>query len=116
MASWPCRRISRVREYVRRTERPGVRKMTITNVERKAYTRVRPCLLNGMLERRSVEVKHVSPLLFVGTSALRVATPRPLNARTCPTKINQISANLGARNLLPGSLAAINCVEFDGRI
>ena len=90
--------------------------MAIMNVERKAYTRVRPCLLNGMLERRSVEVKHVSPLLFVGTSALRVATPHPLNARTCPTKINQISANLGARNLLPGSLAAINCVEFDGRI
>jgi hypothetical protein len=54
----------------------------------------------------SVEVKHVSPLLSSG-GLHSVATPHPLNARTCPTKINQISANLGARNLLPGSLAAI---------
>jgi len=47
---------------------------------------------------------------------LSVATPHPLNARTCPTKINQISAKLGARNASPGSLAAINSFQFDGLI
>jgi hypothetical protein len=65
-------------------------------------------------ERRSVEVKHVSPLF--SACFLSVATPHPLNARTCPTKINQISAKLGARNASPGSLAAINSFQFDGLI
>ena len=45
---------------------------------------------------------------------LSVATPHPLNARTCPTKINQISAKLGARNASPSSLAAINSTNNDG--
>jgi hypothetical protein len=89
--------------------------MAIANVERKAYARVQPCLLNGMSERRSVEVKHVSPLLL-SECVHSVATPHPLAARICPTKINQISAKLGARNLFPSSLAAINSFQFDGLI